>query len=145
MLISKKCENVFAFSVIFHGAGSKLSSYVLFEGDDELLLTLLIHHVIFIMHPHRIVLLLQGIHMVQTGGCWIMSVNSLFPGWCGSNLKIAICKHMQRLSYWSLVKLLKMPHKTFDDESALVQVMYWCHHPTLYNECNYLSIKVKQC
>ena len=58
-------------------------------------------------------------------------INSLAPGWCGSNLKSMIFKVVILNSTGSLgaceIAHRWMPQNLTNEKSTLVQVMSWCH------------------
>ena len=53
-----------------------------------------------------------------------MTLNSLTPGSCGCNFESVLSKQFTSTSYETAVRW--MSQKTFNDKSALVQVMAWC-------------------
>ena len=102
---------------------------VLYAGYDEFLLTLLIYHIILVMNPHMIVLLPQGIHVVQTVGCWIISVNSVLPVRCLHNVINVVFKHIAFINALVFAVALPfgwIPQDLTDQKSMLVQVLAWC-------------------
>ena len=71
---------------------------------------------------------------------WPQCINLLALERCGCNLRLVIFKlksWTDILSISSKISLRWMPHDTFDVNSALVQVMAWCHQaPSHYlNQC----------
>ena len=58
-------------------------------------------------------------------------INVLAPGRCGNSFKNVISENMFQLKFmYTSCEIYWVPESTFDDKSALVEVMAWCHLTT---------------
>ena len=63
-----------------------------------------------------------------------MVLNLLTPGRCGSNFRSVISEHMLWIKFMTTsfqIAFWRMPQKTYDDKSTLVQVMTRCWHQAI--------------
>ena len=73
---------------------------------------------------------------VYNRGGNLLKLTPLAPGRCDSNYKSVISKYMSQINFMKtscIIGLKWMPQNPFDDKSALLQVMAWCHQATWTN------------